>query len=127
MCRNGSDDVTLQWKQGVPVEVAPFAYVKVLQNLRTLGSEKASLRMAKMKAGPIVSDNGNFVIDAPFPEEQMKDPFTVGVLAGISPDCTMQLICTLAAFGAHQDAHRRCGSRLVLPYGKSGLLRKPGM
>jgi ribose 5-phosphate isomerase A len=36
--------------------------------------------MAKMKAGPIVSDNGNFIIDAPFPEEQMKDPLTVSTL-----------------------------------------------
>ncbi len=33
--------------------------------------------MAKMKAGPIVSDNGNFIIDAPFPEEMMRDPLTV--------------------------------------------------
>jgi ribose 5-phosphate isomerase A len=36
--------------------------------------------MAKMKAGPIVSDNGNFIIDAPFPEEQMKDPLTVSTI-----------------------------------------------
>lgn len=33
--------------------------------------------MAKMKAGPIVTDNGNFVIDAPFPESQMKEPAKV--------------------------------------------------
>lgn len=33
--------------------------------------------MAKMKAGPIVTDNGNFVIDAPFNEETMRDPVTV--------------------------------------------------
>jgi ribose 5-phosphate isomerase A len=32
------------------------------------------LRMGKMKAGPVVSDNGNFIIDAPFPEAMMKDP-----------------------------------------------------
>ncbi|THH01006.1 hypothetical protein EW026_g1595 [Hermanssonia centrifuga] len=97
MCRNGSDDVTLQWKQGVPVEVAPFAYVKVLQNLRTLGSEKASLRMAKMKAGPIVSDNGNFVIDAPFPEEQMKDPFTLlGRIKMLTGVVEVGLFCHMA-------------------------------
>lgn len=61
----------------MPVEVAPFAYAKVLHNLRTLGSPEPKLRMAKMKAGPIVSDNGNFVIDAPFPESEMSDPLTV--------------------------------------------------
>ena len=66
-----------QWKQGVPVEVAPFAYAKVLHNLETLGSTGPKLRMAKMKAGPIVSDNGNFVIDAPFDEHEMSDPLTV--------------------------------------------------
>ena len=33
--------------------------------------------MAKAKAGPVVSDNGNFIIDAPFPEDLMKDPYTV--------------------------------------------------
>jgi ribose 5-phosphate isomerase A len=57
--------------------VAPFAYAKVLQNLSLLGSSKPTLRMAKAKAGPVVSDNGNFVIDAPFDEEYMKEPYTV--------------------------------------------------
>lgn len=27
-----------------------------------------------MKAGPVVTDNGNFIIDAPFSEEQMRKP-----------------------------------------------------
>ncbi|KAF8686512.1 Ribose 5-phosphate isomerase A (phosphoriboisomerase A) [Rhizoctonia solani] len=62
------------WKQGVPIEVAPFAYAKLLQNLHRLGSPEATLRMAKMKAGPIVTDNGNFCIDAPFDEAYMQDP-----------------------------------------------------
>jgi ribose 5-phosphate isomerase A len=52
----------------------------VLQNLTALGSSAPKLRMAKMEAGPIVSDNGNFIIDAPFPEEQMKDPLTVSTI-----------------------------------------------
>ena len=33
-----------------------------------------TLRMGKAKAGPVVSDNGNFIVDAPFPREMMKDP-----------------------------------------------------
>jgi ribose 5-phosphate isomerase A len=33
--------------------------------------------MAVRKAGPIVTDNGNFVIDAPFDEATMKDPLAV--------------------------------------------------
>ncbi|EIW75947.1 ribose-5-phosphate isomerase [Coniophora puteana RWD-64-598 SS2] len=63
---------------GVPVEVVPFAYAKVLQNLQhVLGSPTATLRMAKAKAGPVVTDNGNFVIDAPFSRDVFRDPFTI--------------------------------------------------
>ncbi|KAJ7705380.1 ribose-5-phosphate isomerase [Mycena rosella] len=63
---------------GIPIEVVPFAYAKVLQNLHhILGSPKAELRMAVKKAGPVVTDNGNFVIDAPFDLEVMKKPYTI--------------------------------------------------
>jgi len=58
--------------------VVPFAYAKVLSNLHgSLESPNASLRMAVKKAGPVVSDNGNFIIDAPFDQEKMKDPYTI--------------------------------------------------
>jgi ribose 5-phosphate isomerase A len=33
--------------------------------------------MAKAKAGPVVTDNGNFVIDAPFDEDRYKDPYSL--------------------------------------------------
>lgn len=43
--------------------------------------------MAVHKAGPVVSDNGNFVIDAPFPREQMANPYqllrTIKMLTGV--------------------------------------------
>lgn len=56
-----------------------------MHNLAELGSPSVlpdgkpglSLRMGKMKAGPVVSDNGNFIIDAPFPEHLMKNPADV--------------------------------------------------
>ncbi|EGN94413.1 hypothetical protein SERLA73DRAFT_144122 [Serpula lacrymans var. lacrymans S7.3] len=67
---------------GVPIEVVPFAYAKVLQNMHhILGSPRATLRMAVAKAGPVVSDNGNFIIDAPFDNGQMKEP--LGIMARI--------------------------------------------
>ncbi|KAA1477961.1 ribose-5-phosphate isomerase [Dentipellis sp. KUC8613] len=75
--RKNSEVLATNYKKGVPIEVAPFAYAKLLQNLHNLGSPAAALRMATQKAGPVVSDNGNFVIDAPFPEEQMRDPYTL--------------------------------------------------
>ncbi|KAJ6558677.1 ribose-5-phosphate isomerase [Mycena sp. CBHHK59/15] len=66
------------FRPGIPIEVVPFAYAKVLQNLHhILGSPTASLRMAVKKAGPVVSDNGNFIIDAPFDLEKMKTPYTI--------------------------------------------------
>ena len=92
-----------QWKQGVPVEVAPFAYAKVLHNLRMLGSTEPKLRMAKMKAGPIVSDNGNFVIDAPFDESAMRDPLTVRLTVQF---LSRLLIAFSSAPHEDQDAHR---------------------
>jgi ribose 5-phosphate isomerase A len=43
--------------------------------------------MGKMKAGPVVSDNGNFIIDAPFGKEQMGKPHellqTIKLLTGV--------------------------------------------
>lgn len=73
------------WKQGIPIEVAPFAYATVLRRLAEMGSPTKSdpnvaygkvltLRMGKAKAGPVVSDNANFIIDAPFPREMMEKP-----------------------------------------------------
>jgi len=73
--RKNSDVLGTTYKAGVPIEVAPFAYAKLLQNVHRLGSPEAILRMAKGgKAGPVVTDNGNFVIDAPFDVNTMKDP-----------------------------------------------------
>ena len=56
-----------QWKKGIPVEVVPMAYVPVMNKMRDLGLDPV-LRMAQNKAGPVVSDNGNFVVDAKFSE-----------------------------------------------------------
>lgn len=38
-----------------------------------------TLRMGKAKAGPVVSDNGNFIVDAPFPREMMLKPAEVSL------------------------------------------------
>jgi len=76
--RKNVDYLGTNFKPGVPIEVVPFAYAKVLQNLHELlGSPKAKLRMAVAKAGPLVTDNGNFVIDAPFERAIMEDPYTI--------------------------------------------------
>jgi ribose 5-phosphate isomerase A len=57
------------WTQGVPIEIVPIAHVKVLKDIHALGAQHAQLRMGgHAKAGPIITDNGNFIIDAHFGE-----------------------------------------------------------
>ncbi|AAB90297.1 ribose-5-phosphate isomerase RpiA [Archaeoglobus fulgidus] len=49
----------------VPVEVLPFAYGWVLREIEKMGC-KARLREGKGKIGPVITDNGNFVVDCDF-------------------------------------------------------------
>jgi len=63
--RKNSQKLGEGYKKGVPVEVIPQAYVPIMKKLEKLGGEPV-LRMAVSKAGPLVSDNGNFIIDADF-------------------------------------------------------------
>ena len=49
----------------LPVEVLPGAWRQVQAELQALGAE-AKLRMAVRKAGPVVTDQGNLVLDAQF-------------------------------------------------------------
>ncbi len=51
--------------QPVPVEVLPFALPILMAKLRTLGGEPV-LREAERKLGPVVTDNGNFILDVNF-------------------------------------------------------------
>ncbi|MBD3161868.1 MAG: ribose-5-phosphate isomerase RpiA [Candidatus Eisenbacteria bacterium] len=52
-------------KTPVPVEVIPMALPFVLRRLRQLGAEPL-LRMAERKDGPVVTDEGNLIVDARF-------------------------------------------------------------
>jgi ribose 5-phosphate isomerase A len=55
------------WMQGVPIEVVTMAYSKVQNDLIALGAKQVTLRQGgRAKAGPIVTDNGNFILDAHF-------------------------------------------------------------
>lgn len=49
----------------VPVEVLPFASTSVSRRLAALGARPA-LREGVKKDGPIITDNGNFIIDCDF-------------------------------------------------------------
>lgn len=49
----------------VPLEILPFARKLVIKQVAELGG-KAELRMGVNKDGPVISDNGNFIMDADF-------------------------------------------------------------
>ncbi len=49
----------------LPVEVLPSAWKQVQRTLKTLEGE-GNLRMAQKKAGPIVTDQGNLILDLTF-------------------------------------------------------------
>ena len=55
----------------LPVEVVPKAVTPVMRQLEELGG-KPELRMGIKKAGPVVTDQGNLVIDVKF--EEINDP-----------------------------------------------------
>jgi ribose 5-phosphate isomerase A len=55
----------------VPVEVIPFAIMPVLRELRLIGGVPV-VREAIRKDGPVITDNGNFIIDCSFAD--IKNP-----------------------------------------------------
>ncbi|TFG09138.1 MAG: ribose 5-phosphate isomerase A [Promethearchaeota archaeon] len=63
--RKNSKNLGENWTKGVPIEIIPMARVPITKRLEKLGG-KPKLRMAQAKAGPLVTDNGNFIIDVDF-------------------------------------------------------------
>ena len=55
----------------VPVEVIPKALTPVIRQLKELGGSP-DLRMGVKKAGPVVTDQGNLIIDTKF--DYVNDP-----------------------------------------------------
>src|SRR3989454_10608545 len=56
---------TLGGEQPIPVEIVPFGYHSILGKIKRL-SEKAVLREAAGKVGPVITDNGNLIADVYF-------------------------------------------------------------
>lgn len=66
----------------VPVEVLPFAAGTVFRRLEALGAD-AVLREGVRKDGPVITDNGNFIIDCGF--GAITDPGRLEVEIGSIP------------------------------------------
>ena len=63
--RKNSETLGTNWKKGIPLEIIPMAYLPIMTKLENLGGNPV-LRMARSKSGPLLTDNGNFIIDADF-------------------------------------------------------------
>ncbi|KAM0748742.1 ribose-5-phosphate isomerase [Meredithblackwellia eburnea MCA 4105] len=75
--RKQSDTLgTGHWTRGVPIEVVPFAAKFVEDDLRKASWTKSvTLRQGgSSKAGPVITDNGNFILDAVFSDGVMAKP-----------------------------------------------------
>lgn len=68
--------------QFIPIEVLPFALATVKQKIAALGG-KPVVREVKGKLGPVITDNGNAVVDLYFGE--VKDPANLAVKVKMIP------------------------------------------
>ncbi|XP_003740797.1 ribose-5-phosphate isomerase [Galendromus occidentalis] len=73
------------WKKGIPVEVIPMAYVPVTKKIEHLLGVKPVLRQAVAKAGPVVTDNGNFILDCPFVPGKLLDTYATNISIKMIP------------------------------------------
>ncbi|MHC1598780.1 MAG: ribose-5-phosphate isomerase RpiA [Candidatus Methanofastidiosia archaeon] len=64
--------VTLGTNFALPIEIIPMSLPAVMNELEKIG--KPILREAKAKDGPVISDNGNFIIDLKI---MINDPITL--------------------------------------------------
>lgn len=67
---NGVDYLYLK---PIPVEVVPFALSYFLKALMKMGLYEASIRTGSGRYGPVVTDNGNYIVDLK-PVQPLKDP-----------------------------------------------------
>lgn len=60
----------------VPIEVIPAAWRVIKEELEVFNAT-SELRMAKNKDGPVITENGNFILDARF--ERIEDPLDLEI------------------------------------------------
>jgi ribose 5-phosphate isomerase A len=75
------------WKKGIPLEVLPIAADLVIQELKRLGCKEPHVRTGlPSKAGSALTDNGNYIIDAPFSPLLLPKDHESGVKGGDGED-----------------------------------------
>ena len=88
---------------GIPLEVIPSAYSCVRKKLKLLGAHCVLRQAGSSKAGPVVTDNGNFIIDANFgviePSRVDELDRTLNCMCGIVETGLFVNMAQLAYFG----------------------------
>lgn len=67
----------------VPIEVFPAALLHVEERLKALGANSLIIRPAKGKDGPIITENGNLVVDARFDEISYDTEQKIKAITGV--------------------------------------------
>lgn len=98
--------------QFVPVEVIPFALSPVKQKLTEMGG-KVAIREAKGKLGPIITDNGNAVLDVVFGEIKKPAELSVAVkmIPGVVETGLFVDLTDVAYVGAGDDVKKIAAKR----------------
>jgi ribose 5-phosphate isomerase A len=67
----------------VPIEVFPQALLHVEEQLKKIGANSLTLRPAKGKDGPVITENGNLILDARFDEIDKKMEQRIKAITGV--------------------------------------------
>lgn len=91
-----------RYKKGIPIEVVPIAYIPIKNKIIGLYGGDIKLRSAIAKAGPVVTDNGNFILDWMFTNQDLdweKVSNVIKMLPGVVEIGLFVKMCEKAYFG----------------------------
>ncbi|CAK1551780.1 unnamed protein product [Leptosia nina] len=91
-----------RYKKGIPIEVIPMAYIPIKNKIASLFGGELKLRNAIAKAGPVVTDNGNFILDWVFTNQDLdweKVSSVIKMIPGVVETGLFVKMCQKAYFG----------------------------
>lgn len=91
-----------RYKKGIPIEVISMAYVPIKNKIIAMFGGEIKLRSAVAKAGPVVTDNGNFILDWMFPNQDLdweKVNNAIKMIPGVVETGLFVKMCSKAYFG----------------------------
>ncbi|VVC92074.1 unnamed protein product [Leptidea sinapis] len=91
-----------RYKKGIPIEVIPMAYMPIKNKIISIYGGDIKLRNAIAKAGPVVTDNGNFILDWMFTNQDLdweKVSNIIKLIPGVVEIGLFVNMCHKAYFG----------------------------